>query len=193
MDDPWIAPHHRASEQGVDADQWPLDFMIEVFYDRIDGWHLGVAQQALTCIPDAGWAALQIAISYFEVAGFFTCNCVKGSPKTRFREGLYNVFPELKKETSDISEMLWDNVRNRLYHTGIRLAGTKRKQAIRINAWEGPAFYQDNQLGVFVIDPHKVIPRMREHLQRYVETLQDSTNIQQREDFVAAFKVFYKG
>jgi hypothetical protein len=189
MDNPMISPNHSALEQGLDQENWPFDFMVDVFFDRIDGWHLDIAQHVLDKTRHGGWAALQIAIYYFEVAGFFTCHCTTGSSKERFRQGFCSVFPEWQNQTPDVADFLWEFLRNRLYHTGVR----KRKKVIRIKASHLPVFHWDEVAGLLVIDPHKLVPRMRAHLQEYVEKLRDINNAKLREVFEEAFKIFYQG
>ncbi len=189
MSDHWISPNYLASEGGPDPRNWSIDFMINVFFDRIDGWHLAIADQCLSNIEHSAWAALQIALSYFEIAGFFTCRCLKGKNWERFREGFFSVFPGWKNKNPDVPEILWDVLRNRLYHTGVRNKNPK----VRIIASRRPVFHWDSNAGVLILDPHQLVLLMRTHLREYVEKLRDSTNTQLREDFKEAFSVFYEG
>ena len=85
----WVSPR-KAVDVSFDYSQWSLEDKIEVFYDRIDGWHLEIADRCVNgwvnykgghaiteqveeydskpithSIPHSAFAALQIAIKYF--------------------------------------------------------------------------------------------------------------------------------
>jgi hypothetical protein len=202
----YISPKHIIFESLGPVKDWDLDFQIDIFLARVDGWHLEIADRCINgwedeqgnqCInaktldgrranhiPDSGWAVLQIVTNYFEIIGEF-----KGFRETRgkghyekFEWGVFDVFREFKNHTPNVSKILWGHLRAGLYHSGMK--GNKIYIAHTLNS-KPISFDQINQL--LVIDPHKLIPALRQHLQAYGEQLRNPQEVDVREVFREAF------
>ena len=92
-----------------------FDQKIEVFYERIWGWQLHVAEICLNggrshdgrdtaeAIPHSAFAAMQIMLSYFEMIAKYEDGFVPKTPKQGespkyFKRGVQSVFPALESQ-----------------------------------------------------------------------------------------------
>lgn len=98
MRDMCIAAGHLESDYPHGAND---DVRIELFFERIDGWILGIADQCINGgdkgIPHSGFAVLAMVFSYFE----FIAKCQAGYRGSDlcgdyFKQGVRSVFPELQ-------------------------------------------------------------------------------------------------
>ena len=179
----WISPKYQLSDfpSGLSVDQ-----KIDVFEDRVEGWQLGVAQHLLDHYPHSGFAVLSIATSYFEMIAKYRCGYVgTGDSKRYFKEGVYWVWPPLHQyptqKANKLLSKLYEEVRCSLYHgglTGPSIMLTGEAQApIELSA--------DHQR--MVINPHLVVPQLRNHFQMYVSRLRDHAEPELRSTFEARF------
>lgn len=185
--------------------------MIKIFYRKIDGLHLEVAHRVINgwtdehgrdCInatlrdgrkanhiPDSAWAVLQMVFNYFELIARFKLNN-KGKPQHLFKLGVIDVFPEFRNHQPDIADILWQDVRTRLYHTGLGIPHSQGNKNYPVSLWhtdESKPIEFDKNKQKLMIDPHKLIPFLRQHLKQYIELLNDGTQIELRDKFRDTF------
>ena len=201
----FISPTHIEDGTGLPFHERDTEILIDLFYARTDGWQLEVADRCINgwehngnpCIttkdrqgrdvnyvPDSAWAVLQIVLNYFETVGFFKM----GPKKYRsfhynyFRDGVYDVFPEFIDHPHNIARKLYSDARGSLYHTGINKGGVvlrHDRDTIAIAFEEG--------IRRLVIDPHLLVPRLREHLRDYCTQLKRTDEAELRENFRSSF------
>lgn len=203
-----LSPRHFVVPPGVPQAEWSVDKKIDIFLDRVDGWHLEVADrmingwhdaagkpcirapyrgQVVPHIPDAEWAVLQIVINYFEIIGFFKYfdEIDSGDHRAYFRKGVFDVFPEFDN-MQEVFEILWSDVRGRLYHGGIRRGRVLLRQA------DPPTALQyDPRNGKIAVNPHQFVRHLRAHLAGYGEDLRDEDEQDLRDTFEAAYNAYY--
>jgi hypothetical protein len=98
------------------------------------------------------------------------------------------VFPELKTSSLNVALILYHDLRGTLYH-----AGRKPSKIILSHQVESKPVMIDNINGVVVIDPHLFVPKLREHLRKYVERLKHPSEEDLQRKFQAAFVKRYGG
>jgi len=182
-----------------------VEYKAMIFCDRIDGWHLEPADrmvngwlntdgtqaisasdkygQPTNIIPDAAWAGLQCALSYFEIVGWFK---FKANEKKRFVTGFKDVFTNYftsERETEDVSEQVRE-LRNGLFHRGIR-------SSTPIAHFEPLRPIHLEQDGSIVVDPHVFIPHLRAHLRDFTGRLLDPSQVDLRDLFSSAYDEYY--
>jgi hypothetical protein len=129
-------------------------------------------------------------VNYFEIVGLFKLFNHPDIKKydVLFDKGVSDVFPEFREHKPNVAKILREDLRHGLYHTGVSSG--------RVYLWHtqvSPAMLYDRSARLLRIDPHKFIPRLRQHLKVYVDRLQDPTEEELRAKFVAAFYVKYGG
>jgi hypothetical protein len=190
----WITPNYQDT-----CFSWPLslDDKIKVFEDRVLGWQLGIANMCINGVaangtvaqpvPHSGYAVLQIVLSYFEmITQFILGSAERGKSKHYFMEGVRSVFPELRNAPSDLVEslleILYSYGRCGLYHSG--MTGGR----IILSGDPEMAFILDIQYKRLIINPHKLVPLLIEHLHTYCATLRDLDNADLRANFEKRFE-----
>ena len=203
----WISPSYQ------DADfpsPMSLDDKIKVFEDRTVGWKLDVADQVINGkirpdgtkerepIPHSGYAALDIVFSYFEVIGKYEAGYAQaGDSRRYFKEGGYSIFPGLRAArpplggagvvgnirnvVDEVLDIMYEGVRCGLYHTGI----TNGRVLLTGEVRHPLAF--DPQNGILIINPHLLVPALKQHLGDYVARLRDVNNQDLRRNFERRF------
>jgi hypothetical protein len=190
----WITPY------SLDTDfSWPLVFedKVRIFYERIVGWQLNVAQACingmLACdgtqtgpVPRSGYAVLQIVLSYFEmIAKMKQGYASSGQSERHFRMGVRDVFPQLRGYdrgvVDDLLVILYRSGRCGLYHGG--LTGGR----IMIVGEDAPALTYDPEAQYLAINPQRLVPTLREHLEAYVKALESPDNTRLRRNFERRF------
>lgn len=191
----WISWKHQHSA----FSQPPtFDDKVAIFYERIWGWQLHIAELCLDGgkdhdgktdlpkIPHSAFAAMQIMLSYFEMIakyedGFVPANPKQGLSAKYFKAGVKSVFPSLARENpADVDSFLetfYEKARCGLYHmaqteSGIMLTGDL-SEAMRFdstNKW-------------LVINPHRLPAVLKGHLEDYRQRLLDPSNADLRRNF----------
>lgn len=205
----YISPRHLSfSLPDKPFEEWETEFLIELFQARTDGWHLEVADRCINgwknekgeesidtrhldgrpanYIPDSGWAVLQITLNYFETIAFFKNGAEIGKSYERFTWGVFDVFPEFMGQKPNIARHLYSDLRSGLYHGGINKGKTILRHTIDSKPIEA-----DEKTGVIIVDPHRFIPKLRQHLNAYCAELMDKNNVEIRHKFRAAFFAKY--
>jgi len=191
----WISWNH----QDTDFAQPPaFDDKVGIFYERVWGWQLHIAELCLDGgkdhegkvklpkIPHSAFAAMQIMLSYFEMIakyedGFVPANPKQGQSAKYFKAGVKSVFPSLASEKqADVDaflETFYEKARCGLYHmahteAGIVLTG-EQQEALRF----------DLANKVLAINPHRLPAVLKDHLDGYRRKLLDAANADLRKKF----------
>jgi hypothetical protein len=183
--------------------EWPLSFddKVSIFYERIWGWQLHVAELCLNGgqshdskssvnqIPHSEFAALQIMLAYFEMIAKYEAGYNPPSPRRErsaeyFKRGVNSVFPALASQHhSDVDLFLEDFYRKEpsgLFHMS--------QTAVGILLTTGSAAMQYDPLKqVLLIDPYKLPGILKSHLVEYCNLLKDPANMDLRENFRKCF------
>lgn len=168
-----------------------LDQEIEVFADRVKGWQLDVAQKCADKIPHAGFAVLEIVFSYFEMIAKYKNGYTKDRKSEEyFRRGFGDVFPKLSSISNEMREKLLKklcrDVRCGLYHTGITGPDVELSGDFKYSVWfaSPPDRLQ--------INPHRLVPDIKQHFQSYLSQLRDHKNEELRRNFETRFSYYQK-
>lgn len=150
-----------------------LNDKIILFADRVNGWQLDIAEQVIAT-PHAGFAALSIVGSYFEMIGsYLSGKASVGASAKAFERGLRAVLdPHKDSSAAEVPEAvyraliqaLYVDVRCGLYHAGI----TGPNILLRI-ADDMPIVGIED--GRVLLDPRKLIEAVRFHFMSYVQML----------------------
>jgi hypothetical protein len=180
----------------------PFDTKVEIFYHRVLGWQLHVADlvsnggkalshdgsgQEFPAVPHAGFAVLQICLSYFETIGQYQrVNPATTTSTAFFKEGVHAVFPQLGQgnqvHVDAFLTTLYKRARCGLYHSSMTGAGIGLGQPGHGIAM---AFIPaNNQL---IIDPHVLPKALKAHLDSYRDQLLDPNNVDLRQKFETKF------
>jgi hypothetical protein len=185
----WITPNYQNTDF-----VWPLsiDDKITIFEDRTMGWQLGLANRIINgesganAIPHSGYAVLNIVLSYFEmIAKFRDGYDQQGESQHYFKQGVYEVFSQLRTHPRGAVERLLDVLyhggRCGLYHGGM----TDSRIVLTGQLDAAMAFDEGNER--LVINPHRLIPGLIAHFQRYIGELRDTANEPLRSNFERRF------
>lgn len=190
----WISPNYQDTDFS-----WPLslDDKIKIFLDRTMGWQLDIADQCINgkngpegeivCpIPHSGFAVLNIVLSYFEMIAKYQDGFTRNTKSEYFfKLGIYSVFPQLKKESSQVA----DNLLNILYY-GCRCGlyhGGMTDNSIVVTSEPGYALLFDPQELRLKINPHLLVPALKAHLLEYGRELNEKNNVTLRNNFEKRF------
>jgi hypothetical protein len=183
---------------------WPPSFeqKVDLFYHRVLGWQLHVADlasnggktladgaepTAVSPLPHGGFAVLQICLSYFETIGQY----LQKNPKTTksgdfFKEGVHAVFPDLARhhqsQVDAFLDILYKNARCGLYHNSMTRAGVGLGQP-----GGGIAMAFVPNVKQLIIDPHVLPKVLKRHLEAYRQELLDPKNTDLRQKFETMF------
>jgi len=182
----------------------PLTFekKVEIFYHRTLGWQLHIADivsnggkplgqdenaPELSAVPHAGFAVLQICLSYFEtIAQYQSADPQHKSSTALFKEGVHAVFPQLLEgNQADVDEfltVLWKQGRNGLYHASMTRSGVGLGQP-----GGGIAMAFRPSVKQLVIDPHVLPKVLKTHLTSYCDQLLNPNNTDLRHNFATMF------
>lgn len=186
--DSWLSWKHRRSDFSRPV---PLVQKVDLFYERIAGWQLRIADQMVNAsngrepIPHAAFAALQVCLSYFEMVGKYEAGYSRrGASKKHFDLGLKSVFPYLRRIPTNrfkrVAELLYDAARCGLYHaaqTGPGVLLRRQRSVLRFNSKRGLIF----------VDPHHLPVVLLQHLDTYRSRLAKGHNKKLRRRFEARF------
>jgi len=176
-----------------------VDEKIDLFRDQTLGWQLAPADACINGVrrlglldggPEgirhSGYAVLAIVFSYFEMIGKLRAGFAKaGKSEYYFREGLLNVFPDLEaagpEVQEDIVKILYRSGRCGLYHVG-KVGG-----GMPISGGWPCALQYDYRYRKVCINPHRLVPKLVDHLDLYVRELKDPGKEQLRGNFERAY------
>jgi len=169
--------------KNYDTDDFPeypnltLEHKIDIFEDRVLGWHLEIAEYMIIINEDKicnryskimqhnGFAVLSVIFNYFEMIAKYKDPNIKGS-KRLFRLGFEDVYPKYKN--TECAKIIYKEGRNAMYHAGITGKG------ITIcGGFKKSIEYNDNnkQIG---INPHIMVRELKKHFLMYISKLRKS-------------------
>ena len=137
-------------------------------------------------VPDSGWAVLQIVLNYFETIAFFKNGGKIKKTYELFTWGVFDVFPEYKGKKPNIARHLYSDLRTGLYHGGVN----KGKTVLR-HTEDSKAIEANQNTGIVIIDPHRFVPSLRNHLNEYCSELLNTNSTTMRQNFRDAFILKY--
>ena len=184
----WITPYSMREEF---TEALSLNDKIRILKERTLGWQLDIADACinggLPCMKHSGFAVLFIVFSYFETIANMKHGVTKNTDPSRFfKEGVLDVFPELNRQPyveskEDILTILYRSARCGFYHSSMA------RQRISI-CGEYEVLEYDRIDKYVKINPHKLIPRLKNHFLRYVLELLDPQNVELRRNFETTFE-----
>jgi hypothetical protein len=157
-----------------------LEDKIKIFQNRVAGWQLDIGEKVLE-IPHAGYGAIAILFSYFEmIAEYQTGQSSEGQSALFFVHGFRSVYPSTSLTDPEI-RWVYKMVRNGMYHSGMTKSGTlisgDYREAVAVkSSW-------------VLVNPHILVQDVRGHFDGYVAMLRDPKNANMREDFEARLDV----
>lgn len=179
------------------AGQPTLDRRIDVFEARMWGWQLHVADLIINGgqghagnariepLPHAAFAALQVALVYFEAIAKYEAGYTGKESRKYFIDGLLSVFPKVatlpSKSTERLLNSLYEGARCGLYHMSMTAPGIALART-------GQALSFSDMPPTIVIDPHVLIPELKIHFGKYIARLRDPTESTLRRNFVKCFE-----
>jgi hypothetical protein len=215
----YISPkHNTATMTDKPVSEWETEFMIEFFFERIDGWHLKIADHCINgwrdeagkdyiqgkhrdgspanYIADSGWAVLQIVLNYFEIIAFIKRGGYRGSKRKNninyqlFGEGVLDVFSEYENspDKTKVIDALYYGLRVGLYH-GDAIRVDVDGETVLEHKIDSFALKFDNDL--LIIDPHLFVRKLRNHLSHYCDMLMDKSQTDLRNTFRDGFLAKY--
>lgn len=181
----WITKYHQDSDFALPL---RLEDKITIFEERVSGWQLEIADACgskdFSLWEHSGWAVLMIVFSYFELIGKCRVGDQGGRESERcFGMGLKEVFPELLQmpanHQQEVESILYVSGRCGFYHSGMA-----RRRILISHCYAKPIEYRQE---LVFINPHKLVPELRRHLQQYVAELRNSVNEEARRNFEKQF------
>jgi len=171
---------------------WDLETKITIFYERVYGWQLNVADicaNSEQTIPHSDFAVLQILLSYFETIAKYEAGFVprrkEGKSEQFFKKGVHSVFPRLVSENPGHVEHLLDTLYSKarcgLYHSSMTGVG------VAIGAIDDKAIALDSAGSVLVINTHRLPGALKQHLAEYRDKLLEPSNSELRRNFEKRF------
>jgi hypothetical protein len=164
---------------------------VEIFRDRTYGWQLDIADKCINGdllrqpMEHSGFATLLIVLSYFEMIAKHQTGYLGRESKKYFKKGVFSVYPNLLNEPQDIIDDLLDTLyygaRCGLYHNAI----TNSKIGLTGNTPVSLSFDPTNSR--LIINPHRLVPTLKGHLNNFIAQLRDPNNIQLRQKFERRF------
>lgn len=178
------------SKRGDFPEKLTVYHKIMIFYERVIGWQIDIANivangikdetgKVLKCeIKDSGYAVLNILLSYFEMIGKYNAGYLgemtrgtwqDNSSKKHFKEGVGMVFPEFKKYPW-LPRKLYTNVRCGLYHHGMTEGGI-------ILTGESNLPIKPTDEEWLIINPHLLVLKLKDHFESYIEQIINDQNL----------------
>jgi hypothetical protein len=187
-----------------------IDDKITIFEDRIFGWKLDIADQLVNgkIGPDgsqelsptlhAGYAALDIVFSYFEMIAKYEDGYLDfGKSEHYFRQGVYSVFPAMRNYqvpaevpgvqgivvslVDYVLDLMYIGVRCGLYHSG-----STSGRVVLSEGFRGPFVFDPQNISLG-INHRLLVPKLKEHFTSYISRLRDEGNPELRSNFDARF------
>jgi hypothetical protein len=186
FDDWYVTPKRKKSDF-----TFPLSIedKINIFYERIDGWQLNIADQLAGGVTDrqgriidsseSAYAVLQVIFSFFEMIAKYHDGYTGMSNKPYFEKGVKSIFPEMCYYPK-LMDALYRDVRCGLYHVGY----TSPLVFIRNDIPSAIALTNQGRLW---INPQILVSKLREYFRSYTKLLKNVTNTQLRRNFEIRF------
>jgi hypothetical protein len=161
-----------------------IDKKLDVYEDRVKGWTLQWARD-LSRREHAGFAALAVALTYFEAHSIYCRGeTSKDNSKKFFREAFTDVFGHMvfgPVLAARIADFMYDQGRCGLFHEGM----TKAK--LRLRNSNGPVTYQEyvstQEPAEIQINVEKFVEEIEAHFAKYMKRLRDTNEATLRQNF----------
>ncbi|NOS68759.1 MAG: hypothetical protein HOP33_02370 [Verrucomicrobia bacterium] len=169
-----------------------FDDFVDVYEDRIRGWLLTWAHE-LNKPEHAGFAALQLALAFFEgFAVFHDGEDSDGRSGAFFGRGFRLVFPQLdelpEKKAESIVKKLYRLGRCGLFHLGMVRAGV----FLHDGDFEFEVgFDAADEAAAIYINRHLFVKAITTRFEQYITELRDKSNSERRRRFVIAWKLVH--
>lgn len=191
----WVTPTRQQSDI---PSPMTIDDKIGFFVEAVNGWYLNIADicingridesgnQVEKAIKHSGFAVLAMVMSYFEMIAKYQAGYTGRQSKVYFRKGVLTVFDELNDHpesvVDDVITLLYDGVRNSLYH-----AASTSPRIIITGDIRFVIGLEDRLQPRLIINPHLLPGKLRKHLLNYESQLRDEANVQLRNNFEKRF------
>jgi len=187
-----VTPKHMLSDFSLPLN---LKTKITIFFERIDGWQLNVADKLINGVRDesgkivdfseSAYAVLHIVLSFFEMIAKYYHGYTGNKSKYYFKEGVRLIFPDLKQHpdkqaVDQLLDDLYSGVRCGLYHYSF----TSTRVFIRNDICGAIGITRQRKL---LINPQILVRHLRGFLQSYVEDLRNVNNNTLRQNFEKRF------
>jgi hypothetical protein len=179
----WISPEHKRSDF---SGPFTVDDLVKIYDARARGWFLKWVEE-LHPKNGAGFAALQLALSYFEHHAILYQGNRSSNKKSvqLFTDGFLSVFPPggrtTPKMATEIAVLVYKDARCGLFHQGITgprvvLLDHGVVMTAKINPTTG-------KVEAVAVDIHKFVERIEEHSKQYISRLRDPNETALRQRF----------
>ena len=190
----WITPYSQHTAFPLPL---TLESKVRIFKEKTLGWQLDIADASINGAPGfsgtplggpilhSGYAVIQTVLVYFELIAKMIDGYADDRESAKyFRKGLLDVYPQLGADAQaakDVHEILYRSARCGLYHAG--------STGPRVGLDGGPplAIMYDPQNRSIVLNPHRLVPDLKQHLNEYVAKLLDPSNATLRTNFETRF------
>jgi len=153
-----------------------LEHKIDLFEDRVLGWHLEIARCMITINEDkgnkysetmahSGFALLSVIFNYFEMIGKYK-NPDVNKPRELFYLGFEDVYPEYSNP--NCAKNLYEEGRCGMYHSGITGKG------IDISGGYQKSIIYEGKRNLVHINPHILVRDLIKHFSNYIDKLRNS-------------------
>lgn len=177
-----------------------IDDKIDVFEDQVRGYFLDPARR-LASEPHSKWAALHLAIGYFErYAIYASGQDSKNSSRKFFKQAFLEVFPPQHWRPAGgshpatppsfaiaLATLLYESVRCGLFHSAD--AGPSIWLGRASSAITPSVSRRTGEVSVVIIDPEKFLDEIDAHFSRYIAKLRAPNNTELRAKFEVAWKL----
>jgi hypothetical protein len=177
-----ITPFHARSDF---PDVLTVEHKIQIFYERVTGWQLDIADKVINGIKDnngkvvaeikdAGFAALNIVLNYFEMISKYKNGYVHDEKTSTdcFIEGFKMVFPEFD-DLPWLPAKVYTNARCGLYHHGMT------EEGIILKGGDLPPITPLNGKQL-IINPHTLVLKLKDHFEKYITELRNDKDFQSK-------------
>ncbi len=166
------------SDDYPDPDSWDINLKIEIFEWRVKGWMLNVAKRLVLSDSAAGYAALSIVLSYFELVSLYYKGETKDLcgeetdllPIEDFKNGFKLVVEQLTwpKPSHTTLKRLYHYLRCGLYHDGMA----------RWRVWVSRDLTEVYTVGegIITINPVLLVEDLGCHFGTYIRKLRKASN-----------------
>lgn len=192
----WISPKHRTDEF-----EFPLniDDLITIHEDRVQGWFLNIAQ---ALIPNHAndFVILMIVAAFFEGHTIFLNGAdSKDQSGKFFKQGfkavMQNQWIDSEAELDAVAHMLWSQVRNGLFHTGMIYSqaalyrGTDKEQHPPVKVYREELMPGLKGPDYLVLNAPKLLEIVQAYFSNYIAKLRDPSEVELRNNFQKGWEI----
>ena len=172
-----------------------IEDRIDVYEDRVLGWFLEPARILDKESGHAGFSVLLLAISFIEgYAMFLKGKDSKGHSREFFKVGLKEMFKELEtKHSQKIVDRCLDGIYEQV-RCGLAHYGMTREKVSLSGDYPNPidvVLDSDRNIIHIMINPHRLLNRVEEHLREYVRKLRNPKEDILRSNFENAWVLIH--